>query len=109
MTERYISGQPEGWSETNEGHATIYEMAPSAIPADQAARVIYELRLDVERLNAEVIAAQPIERTWTFTISANFTATNQDDAFNEWSEWLTHPRNVEDGTEATTYQFDANA
>ena len=55
LTNATIYGQEVDWSESDEGHQTIYEMAPNLIPADQAARVIYELRLDVTRLNSEAI------------------------------------------------------
>jgi len=48
-------GLDEAWDQTDEGHATIYAMNPALIPAAQVARVIYELRLDVARLNDEVI------------------------------------------------------
>ena len=55
VTNATIYGQEVDWSETDEGHLTVYEMAPNLIPVDQVARVIYELRLDVTRLNAEAI------------------------------------------------------
>lgn len=38
---------------------------------------------------------------FTFTISATFEADNQQDAWDEWVEWLTEPMHVEDGTEVT--------
>ena len=43
------------WNVTEEGHHMIYEMPPEDVPVSLAARVIYELRLDVQRLNAEAI------------------------------------------------------
>lgn len=39
--------------------------------------------------------------TWTFTISANFTAATQEEAFDAWVEWLINPRNIGDGTQVT--------
>lgn len=53
-----LHGQPDEWSETDTGHRVIYEMNPSDIPASCAERVIYELRLDVDRLNSEVMEAR---------------------------------------------------
>ena len=48
-------GKPENWTEGDEGHRTIYMMDPALIPASAAARVVYELRQDVRRLNDEVL------------------------------------------------------
>ena len=50
-----FNSQPEEWDQTDEGHRTIYELDPMFIPASQAARVVYELRCDVTKLNDEVI------------------------------------------------------
>jgi hypothetical protein len=62
-----IFGQEVDWSETNEGHLTIYSMAPNIIPAEQVARVIYELRLDVTRLNDEAISyMQKLQKVRSF-------------------------------------------
>jgi hypothetical protein len=62
-----IYGMPVEWTEGEEGHLTVYDMAPELIPADQVARVIYELRLDVNRLNAEAIAYfQKLQKVRTF-------------------------------------------
>lgn len=50
-----LHGQPADWDESEEGHLTIYAMDPALVPADQTERVIYELRLDVARLNTEAM------------------------------------------------------
>lgn len=55
-TTHVIHGQADDWSETDYGHHFIYTADPDVIPASCAARVIYELRLDCDRLNSEVIA-----------------------------------------------------
>lgn len=52
---KFPYGLDEEWDQTNEGHHAIYTMNPSDIPASQAARVIYELRLDIDRLNREAM------------------------------------------------------
>jgi hypothetical protein len=50
-----LHGQPNEWDQTDDGHNTIYLMDPALIPASQVERVIYELRLDIAHLNAEVL------------------------------------------------------
>jgi len=50
-----IHGLPDDWSDTDEGHAAVYITDPEAVRMSHAARVIYELRLDVARLNDEAI------------------------------------------------------
>jgi hypothetical protein len=39
--------------------------------------------------------------TFTFTITATFTAENEDEAWEQWAEWLTDPNHVEAGTVAS--------
>lgn len=53
--DHWAHGVDEEWSETDDGHRIIYFTDPSEVPARVAARVIYELRLDVDRLNNETI------------------------------------------------------
>ena len=36
--------------------------------------------------------------TFTFTISATFEADSHDDAWDEWTAWLSSPSNLENGT-----------
>lgn len=48
-------GQHTDWHETDVGHHMIYMTDPANIPASCAERVIYELRLDIDRLNSEVM------------------------------------------------------
>lgn len=55
----------------------------------------------VDDLNFNQFEVTPPERTWTFTISANFTAPTQDEAWADWFQWLDQPSVVEDGTEVT--------
>jgi hypothetical protein len=43
------------WDLTDEGEHTIHTLAPDQVPVSAAARVIYELRKDVDRLNAEAL------------------------------------------------------
>jgi hypothetical protein len=52
---RFPFNTDENWSETEEGLLTIHDMNPGLIAPGIAARVIYELRLDVARLNSEAI------------------------------------------------------
>ena len=58
MSVHYLYGREEDWDMTDKGQHTIYSMDPDLVPARDSARVIYELRLDVNRLNAEVMASE---------------------------------------------------
>ena len=59
-----IHGLHDDWNATDEGDAACYAVPPELVPAleravdavSQAARVIYELRLEITRLNDEVMA-----------------------------------------------------
>lgn len=57
-----IYGYDDDWNVTEIGHFTIYSMEPEQVCFNKhaAARTIYELRLDVARLNDEVIALHRI-------------------------------------------------
>jgi hypothetical protein len=55
-----IHGLPDDWNQTDDGHETIYTLDPNVIAFSKAARVIYELRLDVARLNDEVVAGRDV-------------------------------------------------
>jgi hypothetical protein len=48
-------GLDEEWDLTDEGDHFIYTADPLDVPASVAARVIYELRKDCNRLNTEVM------------------------------------------------------
>jgi len=50
-----IHGLHDDWNATDEGDAACYTVPPEFVPVSQAARVIYELRLDIARLNDEVM------------------------------------------------------
>ena len=53
-----LHGLDHDWHATDLGDYRIYKQRPDDIPVACAARVIYELRLDIDRLNGEVMAAR---------------------------------------------------
>lgn len=52
---RLIFGLDEDWDQTDDGQQAIYMTNPNWIGMGYAPRVIHELRLDVKRLNGEVM------------------------------------------------------
>jgi|JI10StandDraft_1071094.scaffolds.fasta_scaffold12813_13 hypothetical protein len=55
MNTKLIHGLDCEWDQTDDGHRAVYMVPPDEVPVAFAARVIYELRLDCERLNSEVL------------------------------------------------------
>ena len=55
MNTKLIHGLDCEWDQTDDGHRAVYKVPPDEVPVAFAARVIYELRLDCERLNSEVL------------------------------------------------------
>lgn len=53
-----LYGLSEDWHQSSFGHEMIYSLLPDRIPTSYAARVIYELRLDIARLNTEVMESR---------------------------------------------------
>jgi tRNA/tmRNA/rRNA uracil-C5-methylase (TrmA/RlmC/RlmD family) len=43
------------------------------------------------------------DREFSFTLNATFTAANQQDAWDQFVEWLTNPLHVEDGTQVVEF------
>jgi hypothetical protein len=63
----------EDWDLTDEGEHAIYTLAPDLVPASVTARVIYELRKDIDRLNSESMEhlrrAQTAPQTETYGVA----------------------------------------
>lgn len=57
ITPDRIYGLNADWNCTDEGDTACYTTDPAEVAPEHAARVIYELRADVGRLNTEVMVA----------------------------------------------------